>query len=286
MSLSYQALESQLRDAHPAILIGMHRSGTSLTTRLLVDVGVHMGRRLSTNAESIYFQRLNRRILADVGARWDQIEPIVEAMRSDGFCGAEEAKLRRALFRGRGMTSFFGRDLWASTRRGESVAWGWKDPRTTLTFPIWQRLFPGARFVHVIRNGIDVAISIHRRALAASRHWKKRFLGDLSPATARFEDCFHLWEQYVAFALEEKHLIDPERYLEVRYEDLLRAPHEHLEQIVNFLGHPINPELIQATSKRVDQSHLDNSRNAEPYQDVIPTLASSPLMQHLGYGQG
>ena len=286
MRLSHQTLHAHLTDAQPAILIGMHRSGTSLTTRLLVDVGLHMGRQLSTNAESLFFQRLNRRIFADAGANWAHVEPILGAMGSTGFRQQQEHKMRLALFQGRGMGRFFGQSLWRSLRSGETVAWGWKDPRTTITVPIWQRLFPNARFVHVIRNGIDVAISIHRRAMASGSHWRKRFSRDLSPDTRRFEYCFQLWERYVSFVLAEKDAIRPEEYLEVRYEDLLRRPHDHLECIVEFLGHSAHPDALRAACERVDPSRLDNSRYAEPYQDLIPALASSPLMQQLGYGQG
>src|SRR5690606_33596327 len=32
--------------------------------------------------------------------------------------------------------------------------WAWKDPRTSLTLPIWREVFPRAQVVHIIRNGI------------------------------------------------------------------------------------------------------------------------------------
>jgi hypothetical protein len=43
------------------------------------------------------------------------------------------------------------------------MAWGWKDPRNSITLPVWLKLFPDARVIHIVRNGVDVAESLYRR---------------------------------------------------------------------------------------------------------------------------
>ncbi|MBW1793701.1 MAG: sulfotransferase [Deltaproteobacteria bacterium] len=64
--------------------------------------------------------------------------------------------------------------------------WGWKDPRTTLTLPLWLKLFPKARIIHVIRNGIDSALSLWRRC-------KKAGVG--APHCLDLNYCFDLLER-------------------------------------------------------------------------------------------
>jgi hypothetical protein len=41
--------------------------------------------------------------------------------------------------------------------------WGWKDPRTCLFLPFWDRLLPEARYVFVYRHPVEVALSLLRR---------------------------------------------------------------------------------------------------------------------------
>ena len=46
---------------------------------------------------------------------------------------------------------------------GAAPLWSWKNPRTCLTLPFWQRLLPSMRYVICLRNPIDVARSLRRR---------------------------------------------------------------------------------------------------------------------------
>lgn len=284
-------VERTISNMQPLILLGMHRSGTSLMVRLLRDVGVHMGHRLSRDAEDIFFQKLNRRIYNAVDVRWGYVAPLIEAMRTPRFVEQQTELMRRALFSPKHrwapephIVRFFGAPLWELFRQGEVFPWGWKDPRTTLTFPIWLRIFPRARVVHIVRNGIDVAISTHRRSQKQQRRLRNRVLRfDYCPITLDFEYCFNLWEQHVSFILEQRQLIPEGQYLEMRYEDLLVAPAGQLRRIASFIDHQVPERFLRAACERVDQSRLDNSRYAAPYQAEIPSLAASKLMEQLGY---
>lgn len=280
----------------PLIVYGMHRSGTSLMVRLLADLGLHMGSWLSRDAEAVHFQRLNRRIFQAGGSTWADVGNLVERMRSEAFVTQQVEATRRQLFGSPlpGMASplarFFGHDLWAEVRcraaSGDGAPpWGWKDPRTTLTLPVWVRIFPQARYLSVLRNGIDVAISIHRRSRKQQAKLRNRvFPVDYSRATLDFETCFRLWEAYISSALEHRALIAPERHLEVRYEDLLAEPVAELRRITDWIGHPVSQERLEATSAQVERARHDGGEYAARYRDEIQGLRARPLMQQLGYG--
>jgi len=51
------------------------------------------------------------------------------------------------------------------TRLKFGVAWGWKEPRTTLFAPAWLEIFPNARILHIIRDADAAASSIREREL-------------------------------------------------------------------------------------------------------------------------
>lgn len=275
----------------PLILLGMHRSGTSLTTRLLVDIGIHMGSWLSRDAEAVHFQRLNRRIFSAVSVKWGEVDPLVQAVRSEEFVEQQAEAVQKALVRkwrfydrDPVIVNFFGRQLWQEVCQDNSLAWGWKDPRTAITLPIWIRVFPHARWLHVLRNGIDVTISVHRRSLKQQRKLRNRVIPiDYSPRTLDFAYGFRLWETYVASILEHKDLIPADQYLEMRYEDLLAAPERELRRVADFADYSVGEDVLTAACKRIDKSRLDNSAFAAQYSELITELRTSPLMRELGY---
>jgi GNAT superfamily N-acetyltransferase len=127
--------------------------------------------------------------------------------------------------------------------------WGWKDPRTTFTLPVWTDVFPEARVIHVLRHGVDVAASLrarHRRALARRAEafrrrrpiysvWAKRTGFTDSLRCATLEGGFSLWEEYVD---QGRALVQDlgSRALELRYEDLLEDPVGRLRDLAVFCG--------------------------------------------------
>ena len=54
--------------ANPVVVVGMHRSGTSLVSRILDDCGVMMGKDLQEDHESLFFIGLNEWIYDNAGA--------------------------------------------------------------------------------------------------------------------------------------------------------------------------------------------------------------------------
>ena len=59
-----------MKNIKPIIITGMHRSGTSLLTKLLSN-HLFIGNRVDNNNESIYFQRINRWLLSCNSCSWD-----------------------------------------------------------------------------------------------------------------------------------------------------------------------------------------------------------------------
>jgi len=95
--------------------------------------------------------------------------------------------------------------------------WGWKDPRTSLTLPFWQRLSPRMRYVLCLRNPVDVSYSLHRRdGFSAEKSAK-------------------LWLTYVASALA--HTAGQPRLL-VFYEDVMRNWQAELRRLARFIDAP------------------------------------------------
>ncbi len=228
-----------MADARPPVLvIGMHRSGTSLVTRMLEALGLFAGADLEANHESRWFIGRNEDVLRLAGATWDCPAPI-DALLADPARRARAAgRLRRAMrsparVRYTGLRSLAGRP------------WGWKDPRTTLTAPLWLDLFPEARVVHVVRHGVDVAASlVHRNHTEAPRRRRRPTSTPFARGSRRgtLEHGLSLWEDYVRRGREVVHAREG-LGVEVRYEELLHAPRPVLEGLAVFAG--LAPDAVR-----------------------------------------
>jgi len=236
-------------DAAPLIIAGMHRSGTSIVTRLLERAGMYAGGSwLDENHESIFFSRANRAMLGegpyllyDYGWTAPKTETFIQARR--GY--AERAAARPAAF--------------FAERSGQTV-WGWKDPRNCLTLPVWLSIYPNARVLHVVRDGRAVALSLAERDA-------------LDPAFG-----LALWGHYASRAEQSLATLPETRRRVVRFEDLAEAPATTLEQLCGFAGlaPPADIETIAAIVNRERGfAHLGDQRAAE--------LSDHHLLARYGY---
>lgn len=106
--------------------------------------------------------------------------------------------------------------------------WGDKSPMYINHLDLLLGLFPDAQFVHLIRDGRDVAASV----LPLS-------FGPMTVTVAA-----ETWGREVRCALEfeQKH---PTQVLAVRFEDLLHSTEATLRRICAFLGHSFDPRMLE-----------------------------------------
>src|SRR5688500_18541666 len=114
-----------------------------------------------------------------------------------------------------------------AARHGKPVA-GDKTPDYALSMPLLHDLWPGARFVHIIRDGRDVAGSMLEWQKGAARFpsWHV----DPIVTTA----CW--WDWHVRLAREAGSRLGPDLYHELRYEALVADPGAECARLCAFLG--------------------------------------------------
>jgi hypothetical protein len=237
----------QFKDESPIIILGMHRSGTSLLTREISKLGVFLGKDHDRNSESRFFIDLNEKIINESGGRWDNPTPIRWLYEHK-----DTLNLYENYFKSRMQSPMFNKYLGVSNFNSLPKVWGWKDPRNTFTVPIWKSIFPKAKFIIVERHGLDVAFSLiqrrneyyleNRKKLETRKHLYsilgKRGTFVDSVRCHSIENAVELWHEYSTKAREYK-----DNAITIRFEDYVINPIDTLHAISEFLQIPINKDI-------------------------------------------
>ena len=203
-------------------ITGMHRSGTSLVARLLHECGIALGperelkKRAADNLDGYFenrsFVRLNDTIINQFGGKWNQPPSFPPGWE---FSPEASAFLERA----EKLVSQFSHD-----------GWGWKDPRSSLTLPFWQRLIPDLKIIVCIRNPIEVARSLFVR-------------GDTKSSSQ-----FDLWLTYYRQLLSAT---STSNRLVTHYESYFEDPRAELRRVLEWLGADVSDETVQRACPHV-----------------------------------
>jgi hypothetical protein len=253
----------------PVIIMGMHRSGTTMLADLLGELGLFLGHKCEQNHEALYFLDCNNMLLRQARASWDSPSPIRVFLKNADAVAMTIGCLKADILSHR-ISSYLGLGQYVKYRslRQFDRPWGWKDPRNVFTLPLWLMLFPRCKIIYVVRNGVDVARSLLLREQGYLRWQKARFenkLGRLSNRTnlervgfrgsvqcLSLKGCFSLWEEYVAQADDMLASIGNDR-LVVKYEEFTADPVGHVRELVRFCGLTgASMGAIREASKQVD----------------------------------
>lgn len=228
----------------PFFVVGSGRSGTTLLRRLLqASPELHVPPELHALGEAIRVYRRNctlpwpELVRATLGVfafdrTFDEfgLDPRELAERIDRLAPGRRslAALLDALYRTH------------AERSGKAQArWGDKTPLNAFALGAILAVFPRARFVHVVRDGVDVCHSFVRASLQP----------DLGAAAAR-------WRDSVAAvrAFAERH---PARCHELRYEALVREPRATAAALFDFLGTRFDAAWVEPGAARGELRDLE-----------------------------
>ena len=131
-----------------------------------------------------------------------------------------------------------------------------KNPRHVIRIPFLAAAFPGARFIHIIRDGRDVAASLMFRNRGP--RWGHveipgwREILEASPEANHIR-CAIQWRDAVRIAREDARALPAGSYRELRFEDLLREPARVVSEALGFIGLELHPE-VQAFLPKIQDS--------------------------------
>jgi hypothetical protein len=220
----------------PFFIVGSGRSGSTLLRMMLV---CHS--RLTIPPETWYLIPLVQQCSIDRPLSADEIESALAIVTThyrwpDMKLDAQE--LRSAVGR---LREPYLRDLveviyWSHLQSEGKARWGDKTPIYIQILPELARLFPHSKFIHLVRDGRDVAKSFQ------ATDWVSRWLHDNTREWTRALEFYWRWL--------DSDLCD--RILQVRYEDLVLETEDTLRRICSFIGEDFEPQML-SWERKVDE---------------------------------
>lgn len=222
------------RHAAPVFIVGSPRSGTTWLYHMLLSAGDFAVYRAEANVFNLLAPRFGdlaepRRRTALLDAwlpseffRRSGLDPVAFRAKVEAGCRTPGELLCL---------------LMKSIAEQQSVSrWAECTPENILYVQEIKKSIPNALFVHIVRDGRDVARSI------AAQGW----IGPRQPGheTTRLVYSGLYWEWMVSRGRRNLEEWIGERF-EVRYEELVRAPAETLSALADFLDHDLNYSRIR-----------------------------------------
>jgi hypothetical protein len=228
----------------PIVIGATGGSGTRVIARIAQLAGYNLGTKLNKSEDALELYAFHD--------NW--INPFTKAqLRGQPMSPWQSARMKEEFYAG------LARHIPEAERRG--TLWGWKAPRSIYLLPFLSSECPQLKFIHLLRDGRDMALSANQNQLrkhgAAVLTFRERLFRSIA------ERSMLLWDKVNLRAADFGESRMPANYLRVRFEDLCAAPLETTTRIVNFLGATIDPAPI-ARSEIAPPKSLGRWRESSP----------------------
>jgi hypothetical protein len=226
---------------------GVGGSGTRVVATLLEHMGFYLGGDLNEPQDNLWFTLLFKReeIFEAHDREFAMLVGIFsDAMHSVPVASPERAALVRSLAaRGRG-----GRLTpdWLQQRAESLLLAGhgisaqlvaWKEPNTHIVLDRLVTHMPGLRYIHVMRNGLDMAFSSNQKQTLL---WGPRITGKPFEPSARYS--LHYWRKAHERVFQIGRQMG-ESFRLINFDELCQSPSESIGNLAAFAGIKLSDEL-------------------------------------------
>lgn len=258
----------------PVIVFNKSHSGSRLLVDGLKSCGLFMGSNLNDSGDALDLLPVVRHSTTSYYPDFSRLFEFGDPTLFRGIARAVQSHLE--------------------ARSGQS-AWGWKLSETGYALPLFARVFPAAKFIHLIRDGRDVAFSPF--VSASSPFMRKAHFGSLEttslsgvPASdAGYDLAPHLfnarlWVEAVTSGRHYGSMLGS-RYREVRYEDLVLNPAVELGRIAEWAGLRPSSDTLAEFAASTSIAAVGKHQRA-PSAELVEALSIlEPTLTTFGYGR-
>jgi len=155
---------------------------------------------------------------------------------------------------------------WQTLRSGSPILVE-KLPINNFRVSFLQAIFPDALFVHILRNGIEVARSIEREAgWYAKYNYRWDLIEEYAKSRPETRDLVDLcntdyekglleWRLSLDTFYSSTDMIDSDRILEITYDELMQDPMQTTSKILGFLKLPSDDNSLKFAENNLARRH-------------------------------
>jgi Sulfotransferase family len=221
------------RSAAPVFVLGCPRSGTTVLYHMLLSAGGFANYRSETNVFNLLLPKFGGfRFAADRKALLDVwLKSILFRVS-----GLDPNEIRRKVISDCHSGGDFLRIVMQEIARKQGMTrWADCTPEHLLHMREIKRQIPDALFVHIIRDGRDVALSYERQGWAHPLPWDRN---------DRLGVAGLYWEWLIREGRRQAKQLGAD-YCEVRFEELIAKPQNTLNELGSFIDHDLDYQRIQ-----------------------------------------
>ena len=249
------------RGRRPVFVMGCHRSGTNLLYDNLLSAG---GFAIYRGLLPVYEKLIPR--FGDLSHPGNRRRMLEVWLRSEGFrrSGLDAKALSSEMLEKATSGGAFLRLIMDGVAKSQNAQrWAVYNPDSALHLIRIKRDLPEALFIHIIRDGRDIALSLTRMGGFRALPWDRGSRQVL--ATGLY------WKWMVQKAKAAGKIFGDD-YVEVHFEELVANPRETLKTLSGFLEHDLDYDRIQAASlgrlRESNSSFVTESTAATPTQPL------------------
>jgi hypothetical protein len=247
----WERLAPDLLTTGPGVTGATGGSGTRVVARIMRRGGMFIGSDLNVSEDALDF--------AAFSDRW------INRYWGRGMTPDMTAELRALAARH------------AADRGSPAQPWGWKEPRSVYLLPFLHQNLPSLRFLHVVRDGRDMAYSSNQMQLSKHGDVVLAPGGETQPLRS-----IALWSEVNMRTADygERELGD--RYLRLRFEDLCGDPIAGVQIVLRFFGLEGDATSIAAEEVQAPAT-FGRWRNEEPRAVAALTERAGDALRRFGY---
>jgi len=225
------------------IILGMHRSGTSMLSGMLDRLGIAMGedqpgRQVSNpmgHFEDGDLLSLNELILSQTGGSWDNPPPAAQIQNQAALL---DDKIQKIIF--------------DKQDANQDQDWGWKDPRTCLTINLYLPYLRNPYIIWSQRDPDSISSSLWVRNKMPEHQAKKL--------------TEHYQQQISDFLRDHPEV----PVLRISYQDVIDQPETWINKVVNFLDLEVDEDqLVRAAEFILPQEDIKRERKILWWNSVL-----------------
>lgn len=158
--------------------------------------------------------------------------------------------------------------------------WGWKEPNTHIFLPHLDRGITGLKYIHIVRNGLDMAYS---KNLWQMTHWSHLYGLTHASDTSLPLRQLRFWTAANRATVDYGLTHMPNRFLVIQYEDFCAQPALHWDRIQHFITRTEHSDLTRGLVKPTSIGRSEErDLSAFPAHDLQQATELQALVNDLG----